>query len=57
MDTRWQTVIRRQVFLKSKGKSIMDLKAESQVDTNVVPFVIMDCLKSGEHRVLIELPV
>lgn len=29
-------LIRRQVFLKNKGKSIVDLKAESQVETNGV---------------------
>lgn len=57
MNTQWQTVIRRQVVLKREGESIMDLKAESQVETNGVPSVVRDCLKSGEHRALIELPV
>lgn len=57
MNTQRQIVIRRQVFLKSEGESITDLKAESQVETNGVPSIMRDCLKSGEHRALIELPV
>lgn len=49
MDTQWQMLIRRQVFLKSEGKSIMDLKAESRVETKGVPLLMRDCLKSRGH--------
>lgn len=47
MDTQWQMLIR--VFLKSEGKKIMDLKAESRVETKGAPLLMRDCLKSGVH--------
>lgn len=58
MNTQRQIVIRRQGFLKSEGESSTDLKAESQVETNGVPSIMGDCLKSGQSpRALIELLV